>query len=361
MKYGLWYFKDTHNLGDDIWAYAQSLFYPRVDYLIDNTTSYKFKSDNDEQVATIMAAFVEPYNREYAFAPPINLSPLFVGAYFRSTMWEFIETDFVREYLKAHEPIGVRSCEHSNQLRAMGIEAYFSGCITLTLPEISKKTGNYICCVDVPDYVIDKVRKITKDQFEIKRMTHISPLFHNNSSYTREWEPEFSRSITYEQRQNLSINERFEITRSLLQFYANSHCVITSRLHAALPCLSQSTPVLFTLPKDGSEVVDMDTRCGDFLPLLHHSSYEDFNADTVDYDFINPPGNPTEFLRFRKIISDRCSEFIESCEADKVLNRCPYTAERRSELLIDILENKVLQLKKLADTKNLVISNMTEA
>ncbi|GHV53424.1 hypothetical protein FACS1894216_11390 [Synergistales bacterium] len=33
MKYGLWYFKNTRNIGDDIWAYAQFQFYPHIDYL----------------------------------------------------------------------------------------------------------------------------------------------------------------------------------------------------------------------------------------------------------------------------------------------------------------------------------------
>ena len=69
MKYGLYYYKQTHNLGDDMWAYAQSLFYPRIDYLIENTNIYNFRSEHNETVATMIAAFVEPYNHEYAFMP----------------------------------------------------------------------------------------------------------------------------------------------------------------------------------------------------------------------------------------------------------------------------------------------------
>lgn len=35
MKYGLLYYKDTDNIGDDIQSYATSQFLPRIDYLID--------------------------------------------------------------------------------------------------------------------------------------------------------------------------------------------------------------------------------------------------------------------------------------------------------------------------------------
>lgn len=35
MKYGLLYYKDTDNIGDDIQTYAASRFLQRVDYLID--------------------------------------------------------------------------------------------------------------------------------------------------------------------------------------------------------------------------------------------------------------------------------------------------------------------------------------
>ena len=35
MKYGLIYYKNTHNLGDDILSYVGKKFLPKVDYYID--------------------------------------------------------------------------------------------------------------------------------------------------------------------------------------------------------------------------------------------------------------------------------------------------------------------------------------
>ena len=42
MKYGLLYYKDTDNIGDDIQSYASERFLPRIDYMIDRENLEKF-------------------------------------------------------------------------------------------------------------------------------------------------------------------------------------------------------------------------------------------------------------------------------------------------------------------------------
>ncbi len=41
-----------------------------------------------------------------------------------------------------------------------------------------------------------------------------------------------------------------ELAKALLQRYANAKLVITSRIHAALPCLGLGTPVILVCPYD---------------------------------------------------------------------------------------------------------------
>lgn len=344
MKYGLYYYKNTKVLGDDFWAYAQSLFYPHIDYLIDNTTIYKFKSKNDEMVATIMSAFIEPMNHEWGFLPPSNILPLFVGSYFRSTMWEYLENSIVQEYLRANAPIGVRSRGNVERLKECNIKAFFSGCITLTLPQMEKTSGNYICCVDVPDYVIDYVKKTVGDRFEIKVLTH--KIWQWNEEEQREHE-------------NASIDDRFKKVVRFLQIYANAHCVITSRLHCALPCLTQHTPVLLTVPKDGEGIVDMNDRMGDFFELFHMQYYEDFLSDSITYDFISPPANSDNWKKYRDDVDNYVRDFIERCEHGNAQINPVYTETERLEQLTDILETKVIQLKKVVDDKNRYIRKLT--
>lgn len=337
MKYGLWYYKNTHNIGDDIWAYAQSLFYPHIDYLIDNTTSYKFDSIENEDVATIIGAFVEPYNHEYSFFPSGNIIPYFIGAYFRSTIWELLANDKVKTFLKAYEPIGIRSKTHVDWFSNLGIQAYYSGCVTLTLPSFKKQDNGYICLVDVPDYIVDYVKDKVKNRFEIKVMTHILPKIGED---------------IYLRHRELPINERFELVKQLIGTYANAHCVVTGNLHTALPCLTQNTPVLLTFPRDGQGFADIDTRIGDNLFLLNSNYYEDFLENKVAFDFINPPPNPMEYLHLRTNLIKSCNEFIEKCENGTVVNRFPYSENERKQYLIEILQEKVRQLKFVVDSKN---------
>ncbi len=341
MKYGLWYYKNTHNLGDDIWAYAQSLFYPHIDYLINNTDVYKFKSENSEDVAAIVAAFVEPYNFEYSFISPTNVIPLFVSSYFRPTLWEFLQNDLVKAYLKAYEPIGCRTREQADSFCQMGIDAYFSGCISLTLPYLNKQKGNYICCVDVPDDIVALIKQRVGGKLEVKIMSHeIQDVSHHS---------------------NLSINERFEIVKSYIEVYAGAHCVITSRLHTALPCLTQKTPVLLATTRESKVGVnDIQSRLTDFLPLVHHHYYDDFKQNTVDYDFMNPPENPEGYLTFRENIMNKCTDFIQRCESGEIINQCPFTEQERAEALIDILQHKVVQLKAVVDGKNVILEKRNE-
>lgn len=338
MKYGLYYYKNTQNLGDDIWAYAQSLFYPQIDYLIDNTTVYKFKSKDNEKVASIFSAFIEPYNNEYSFFPPSNIIPFFIGSYFRPTMFEFLDTLPMQSYLSKYSPIGCRTRELAELFEEKGIAAYFSGCISLTLPNMNKKKQNYICLVDVPEYIVDFVKNKVGSRYELKLMTHDIDDIQAHSE--------------------LSIEERFEIVKNHLEIYAGAHCVVTSRLHVALPCLTQNTPVLLTVTDEAKVGVnDMDRRMKDFFPMLNQCRYSDFLNDKVSYDFVSPTPNPETYISYRNDLIDKCKVFIENCEKGISNNIC----ENNSfDDIMDVLEKKIYQLKCVIDSKNRYIAMMNE-
>lgn len=342
MKYGLYYFKNTHNLGDDMWAYAQSLFYPHIDYLIDNTTVYKFKAKNNETVASIFSAFIEPYNYEYSFLPPTNIIPLFIGSYFRPTMFEFLDTPLIKSYLKKHSPIGCRTKELAELFENKNISAYFSGCITLTLPDLKLKKEKYICLVDVPQYVVDYVKKKVAGKYELKILSHNIDNVSEHSA--------------------LSIEERFELVKNNLEIYAKAHCVVTSRLHVALPCLTQNTPILLVVPNEKIDGVnDIERRLQDYLPFLNHNFNSEFCEKQVDYDFVNPPSNPDVYKLFRDNLTEKCNSFINNCETGNIQQGFSSEAEKlQKDELIDVLQYKVQQLKSVIDEKNAVISDLKE-
>ena len=80
----------------------------------------------------------------------------------------------------------------------------------------------------------------------------------------------------------------------------------------------------------------------------------------MDFDFINPPENPDSYLYYRKDITNKCKELIQDCENGRIINKYPYTEQQRTEALINILQNKVLQLKIVVDSKNAILEKQKE-
>ena len=80
MKYGLIYYRDTDNLGDDILSYAGRRFLPKVDYYIDRESMDVFVPKEKESVAAILNGWYIHYS--YAFPPSPYLAPLWIGARF---------------------------------------------------------------------------------------------------------------------------------------------------------------------------------------------------------------------------------------------------------------------------------------
>ena len=73
--------------------------------------------------------------------------------------------------------------------------------------------------------------------------------------------------------------------------------MVTTRLHAALPCLAFQTPVL-VLPGGQKGVVN--PRFGGLAEHMWHCSTDELTAGEAHYDFDNPPDNPTTYLPIRE-------------------------------------------------------------
>lgn len=80
MKYGVIYYNNTHNLGDDILSYAGKQFLPQVDYYIDREHLDVFIPNEKEYVATIANGWF--LHNCYTFQPSPYIHPLFIGTHF---------------------------------------------------------------------------------------------------------------------------------------------------------------------------------------------------------------------------------------------------------------------------------------
>jgi Polysaccharide pyruvyl transferase len=181
-------------------------------------------------------------------------------------------------WLREHGPIGARDLWTLDILRTNHIAAWFSGCLTLTLrrpPNLGRK--DTVVINDVSDEVAAFVaRSVTAP---IVRTTHLET------------------SV-------MSFRARFALAEGLIRQYAQARCVVTSRLHCALPCLALGTPVLL-IPPPGSA-----NRCAGLLDLVRNCSTSEFLRGAADFDLAEPPENPSRFEPLRDRLIQQCSAYM---------------------------------------------------
>ncbi len=275
-KYGLLRYS-SQNIGDEIQSIAASRFLPHIDCLVHRERINEFRSDVKTKL--IMNAWWMWRRRK--FPPSKDIEPLLISMYIRKEIRRKFLTPKVKKYLIEHGPVGCRDKDTEEWLKSNDIPAYFSGCLTLTLqrnPLIKRK--DYIIAVDVPEYIEDEIRKRTsRPVYNLHRI--ISPYF------TQE--------------------ERYKIAKILLSVYQSAHCVITSKLHAAMPSLALETPVLL-LDSNDNNLYNDGRFCG-LKELCNIVKEDDFMADKNSYDIVTPPRNPALYLALRDRLIKTCSEF----------------------------------------------------
>lgn len=337
-KYGIVGHPNNANLGDDIQVYATKLLLPSFDYWIDREHINEFKSDNGEPVAMITSAWWMWRKWNWPFSPCII--PHFIGFHYADHQkarqpgsplkYEHLAGEATK-YLKAYEPIGCRDMFTTEQLQKLGVNAYFTGCITLTLPEMPRKDmGRYICLVDMPPEVEKKIRKMLEGTgVEVRIYTH-----------TRQRTPDMS----WEDREKM-IEERLTI-------YQNAICVVTKKLHCSLPCLAMGVPVLLL------KEMDDDIRFRPYYDWFHYCKISEFMKGNCDYDLVNPPANSGKHLETRENLIKSVNDFVAKVEAagDHAEDLLKYHHDKESyeawqvKVLEETLEKWSVSLKKNVET-----------
>lgn len=305
MKYGLMYYKATDNIGDDIQTYSAIKYLPHIDYYIDRENLSCFVPDKEEQVSMIMNGWY--IHNKLAWPPSPYINPLLISMHFK----ELTDTDvgdmylksFGREFLNKYGPVGARDIETKKRLENNGIETYFSGCMTLTLKKFfGVKKKNKICLVDVGQDIIDKVKSSTNCDIEV--ITHL---------------------LNQEETAKKDFECRMKEVETLLKKYQGSRLVITSRLHAALPCVALGTPVIVIHKRFYDE-----DRLGTFFEFVSHYIDEEFLSLDISEILRNPKPNNKSYIKIKRELDKKCKEFIKQCES----------GQANLEELPDILEYK---------------------
>ncbi len=257
------------NVGDYIQGLAAAQFFDKVNLYLERERLDQYDGD---QCKIIMNGWFmhEPKN----WPPSPNLKPLFVAFHLNSLAKKEMLSKESISYLKQHEPIGCRDMKTTEMLKENGVDAYFTGCMTLTLGETYKRKGSNgkLFFVDpyarVPKTLGNMIKyyglffsnfkasiKIYKKDFyatvtnPIDRMLIVSSFIHTykdifgldrilNAYYVSQVRSNFPLI-------RKSNEEYFQLADKVLRMYVDAEQVITSRIHCALPCIGMNTPVVY--------------------------------------------------------------------------------------------------------------------
>lgn len=123
--------------------------------------------------------------------------------------------------LESDYPIGCQDVPTRDFLRSLGYNAYFSGCISMTLPKRQEGDYNLVYVID------DDAKKGLPfcDPVDLRPITSLC----------------LPKDTPWEKCEELA-RDRLALLRDTAKL------VITSRLHVYLPCVAMGIPVLFTRP-----------------------------------------------------------------------------------------------------------------
>lgn len=295
VKFALQTYRNAHNLGNEIQMLAARRFLPQVDFLVECDFWADVLKGRTERIAMIMNGWYA--HRPEGWPPPANIIPLLISFHITDAAYEGWNklgmkpaTSYLGEssgYLKHWAPVGARDLYTLEILEKNDIPCYFSGCLTLTLEKnaaLVPKRNDFIVCVDVPDDVLVHIRHRTKRPLLV--------LSHDDTSGTP--------------------IERMEKAQRLLDCYQNAHCVITSRLHCAIPCLALETPVLLL------NLAPDQYRFSGLNQLVRHCDLQQFLASANEFDFEDPVPNDLDYLKFRNDLVDRTRDFIQNVSTHTV-------------------------------------------
>ncbi|AXP82467.1 Polysaccharide pyruvyl transferase [Mariniflexile rhizosphaerae] len=283
MKYGLLNYIENQkyfNVGDNIQSLAAKQFLPKVDKYVDRESLADY---DEEPVKLIMNGWF--IHNTQNWVPSEKIKPLFVSFHMNNTAAPAMLSEKGIAYLKKYAPIGCRDQFTADTLNSKGIEAYFTGCLTLTLD--SYKVDDSERGDDI--YIVDPLYSYPSNQrlFYSLRSTIKSVLngkafkLNKKNKHLKNFISEdLLKSAIYidqEPLNTISDAEKFEMAESVLKKYAKAKLVITSRIHCALPCLAMGTPVIFI---NGFDKFVDSCRFDGILELFNRL---DVNSETGEY------------------------------------------------------------------------------
>ena len=244
--------------------------------------------------------WMNKYNDEYCFIAPEWIIPIYISVHISNPE---ILSEEVIEYLKKNEPIGCRDNSTKILLQNNGVNAYFSGCLTMTLNLRDTKLGfipknNYQDKIVIIDYDIESTENTIK-------LTQFISDIHNK------------------------YNLIDTIQRSIDLLFAEK--VITNRLHVWLPLICNNANIVLMNNNTKKEFVSGD------------SDYQNINRFAGIIEVINNKNNLKVFNSL--LLNKTLYEIIKKiCEIIKINSSIDPSIKEKSQRIIDILPKPFISI-----------------
>lgn len=330
VKYALLTYEPTHgtyNLGDYVQSLAARQYLPRVDRLLNRERLNAY--DGPEAKIILNGWFT---HRPETWVPSPRLHPLFVSFHVNLSAASRMLNPAGVEYLRKHAPIGCRDQQTVECLLRHGIEARFTGCLTLTLSAFRNQQAlrRHIYLVDplvnfplLRDLLLSPKRLLlalrTGEWRHLGRRARVLPKI---VSPTLVATARIRNHVLPSAR--ITDDGKFALAESYLREYADARLVVTSRIHCALPCLAMGVPVIFINAFD--DPVE-NCRFGGILELLNRVDLGPDGRVSNNFgltgliDGEHVPENPSRHLSMAADLQCACKAFIAGPSEN--LNRNP--------------------------------------
>ena len=296
-------YDDTNNLGDEIQSIAVERLLSNIDALVDRDSLAAFTPADGTVRRIVLNGWYSggPEN----WPPSEYLEPLLVSMHVSGTpayrsglrAVDVMLAEPLAEYMRYYAPVGARDLSTVRLLERANIDCYFSGCATLTFPRCADGRDEELLVLnDLPPAVVSAIKGRTAKR--TMETTH--------GSF---WERDPKR--------------RLQRARELLDLYRRAGCVVTSRLHCALPSMAMGTPTLLL------DVASDQDRFAGLSDFVHHCPVQDFLAGNAPFDPEHPLPTLDRHLGLAAALTNRIRSFITAPRQGTLL---PYPLTDRQRL-----------------------------
>ena len=315
MKFGLLKYSKSRNIGDQVQSLAAEQYLPKTDILLDRDYLNEYIGADTKLILNGWFMAIPKH-----WPPSENITPLLTSFHVTHD-YDANKKLFTPEALRFYEkygPVGCRDYFTLELMESKGIDAYYSGCLTLTLDK-----NNFISNEVIPEkiYLVDVLYKVGG----------------LSTNFFKKWKwkwllrqifpPEIlekAEIISQVVPKKTTEEEKFQIARELLAKYSTANMVFTSRIHCALPCTAFGTKVLFI--DGGLDAATDSTRLNGIADYFNSvnvnkviKSYRGFLTEffkktkftnPLDIDWYNLPGSPDNHKVVVEKLKKQCEDFV---------------------------------------------------